>query len=375
MKKLIYIVMVLSMAACSSGSVDNPQTDEEILAKISEYKKEMADLNSKINELEEKLTVKASDNGIPVKVQQLKYEIFKHFIEVNGTVEAVNEAYISPEINGQVQEIYVKEGQYVEKGTLLLKINSSITRSSINEVETSLDLARTVFNKQKELWDKNIGSEMDYLQAKNNVEALESRLETLQSQLDMAEIKAPISGIVDEVHVKEGELAIPGMQVIELVNLTNLYVNADVSEAYITSIHAGEEVVLDFPSYPDISMDVPVYRTGNIINEANRTFKVQLKVTNRDNMIKPNVIARIRINDYTLDEALLVPSIIIKKDMQGAYLYVVNNEDESARKVYVESGRSYKDQTVITSGLNAGDRVIVEGYNQVSNGSKIRVQG
>ncbi len=373
MKKLIYITFVVFLAACSS-KVENPQTDEEILQQISDYKDQMADLNKKINELEDKLSSNAKgDAGIPVAVEKMEFEPFKHYIEVNGTVEAINEAYISPEINGQVKEIHVKEGQWVDKGTLLLTINSSVTRSTIREVETNLELARTVYKKQKELWNKNIGSEMDYLRAKNNVESLESRLETLQSQLDMAEIKAPISGIVDEIMVKEGELAIPGVQVIQLVNLNDLNVNADVSEAYITSIKEGEDVMLDFPSYPDISMEVPVYRTGNIINEANRTFKVQLKIKNRNGMIKPNVIARIRINDYTLDNALMVPSIIIKKDMQGSYVYIINPEDQTAQKVYVETGRSYKDRTVVTSGLEPGDRVIVEGYNQVSSGSYVKI--
>lgn len=371
MKKLIYIVMILFLAACGENA-KTPQSDEEILAQISDYKQQMAELNSKINELEEKLSTNQGDKGIPVVIQKLEFETFRHFIDVNGSVEAVHAAYISPEINGQIKAIYVKEGQRVDKGTLLLKINSSVTSSTVKEVETSLDLARTVYKKQKELWDKNIGSEMDYLQAKNNVESLESRLETLQSQLDMSEIKAPISGIIDDIFVKEGELAIPGMQMIALVNLEDLYVNADVSEAYITSIKPGETVLLDFPSYPDVSMEVPVHRTGNIINPANRTFKVQLKIKNINGEIKPNVIGRIRINDYSVEQTLLVPSIIIKKDMKGEYLYKLNKEEQTAQKVYIETGRSYKDKTIVSAGLNPGDEVIVEGYNQVSSGSKVK---
>ncbi|MCB2221197.1 MAG: efflux RND transporter periplasmic adaptor subunit [Bacteroidetes bacterium] len=375
MKKLIYIIVVLFLVACS-GKVDNPQSDEEILQQISEYKDQMAEINKKINDLEEKLSSNATaDAGTPVRIEEINYEPFNHYIEVNGTVEAINEAYISPEINGQVKEIFVVEGQRVQKGDLLLKINSSVTQSSIREVETSLDLARTVYKKQKELWDKNIGSEMDYLRAKNNVESLESRLETLQSQLDMAEIKAPISGIVDVIGVKHGELAIPGMQLMQLVNLTDLYVNADVSEAYITNVKEGEKVLLEFPSYPDISMEVPVFRTGNIINQANRTFRVQLKIKNREGMIKPNVLARIKINDYGVEKSMLVPSIVIKEDMKGSYLYVVNKDDQTARKIYIETGRSYQDKTMVTSGLKPGDQVIVEGYNQVSSGSKVRITG
>ena len=372
MKNLILISLVIFLAACSS-KVDNPGSDEEILKQISEYKVTIGELNKKINGLESQLSTNADkDGGIAVAVQVIKSEPFNHFIEVSGTAEAVNSAYISPEINGQVKEVLVTEGQTVQKGQLLIKLSSSVTENSINEVKTSLELARTVYEKQKQLWDKNIGSEMDYLQAKNNVESLESRLETLKSQLDMAELRAPISGIIDDIAVKKGEMASPGLQIIQLVNLESLYINADVSEAYITSVKEGEKVLLEFPSYPEISMEVPVYRIGNIIKEANRTFKLQLKIKNEGNLIKPNILAKIKINDYSVEESVLLPSIIIKQDMQGSYVYTVDPENQTARKVYIETGRSYLDITSVASGLAPGDKVIVNGYNQVSTGTKVK---
>lgn len=372
MKKLILITLVALLSACS-GKVDNPVNDEDILRQISEYKSQVNDLNKKIADLEKTLSTNADKNeGVAVTIREMKPEPFNHYIEVTGTAEAISSAFISPEINGQVKEIYVIEGQSVSKGDLLIRINSSITETTINEVKTSLDLAKVVFEKQEQLWEKNIGSEIDYLQAKNNVETLESRLETLYAQLDMAEIKSPINGIVDDVLVKKGELAIPGMEIIRLVNLDEIYINADISEAYITNVKVGENVMLEFPSFPDYSMEVPVYRTGNIIKEANRTFKMQLKIRNKDGMIKPNILAKIKINDYSLEEALLVPSIIIKQDMQGSYVYTVDPEAHTAKKVYVETGRSYLDVTVLSSGIEAGDQVIVEGYNQVSTGSKVK---
>lgn len=373
MKKLLFVVIVGIIASCSS-KIDNPETQEEIVNQISAYKKQVIELNKKIAGLEKELESNSTESTIstPVYIKEMAFEEFNHYIDVNGVVEAINAAYISPEINGQVKEIFVKEGQYVKKGQLLLKINSSVTESTLNEVETSLELANTVYEKQSQLWEKNIGSELDYLQAKNNKESLESRLETLQAQLDMAMVKAPINGIIDEVMVKEGELAIPGMQMIQLINLDNLYVNADVSEAYITKVKKGEMVVLEFPSYPDIVMNVPVYRTGNVVKSANRTFKVQLKIKNEGDQIKPNVLARIKINDYTAKEALLLPSLIIKQDLNGSYVYVADSEN-IARKVYIETGMSYMDNAMVTTGLNKGDRVIVEGYNQVSDGSKVTI--
>jgi len=376
MKKLIYLALILFLAACAASSDNQSQGDDEILAQISDYKKQIGELNDKIVELEKQLSTNSgTDNAVAVATKTMNYEPFNHYIEVSGVVEAKNSAYISPEINGQIKEIYVTEGQRVTKGDKLIRLNGSITKNTIDEVETSLELARTVYKKQKDLWEKNIGSEIDYLQAKNNVESLESRLETLKSQLELTEIEAPINGIIDEIFVKEGELAIPGMQLIQLVNLQDLYVNADVSESYISDVRRGEPVLLEFPSYPDISMKVPVYRTGNVIKPANRTFKVQLKIENKEERLKPNALAKIKINDFSVENALLVPSIIIKEDMKGSYLYKVDQKDQTARKVYVETGRTYNDKSIVTKGLTAGDQIIVSGYNQVSNGSKVKITG
>ncbi len=371
MKKLLSLLMIIVFAACSSN-VDEPETKEEILAKISDYKKELIDLNQKVTELEDKLLeMEGGPVGTPVEITKIELQEFNHYFEVNGSVEAINAAFISPEINGQVKEIHVKEGQYVNKGQLLLEINSSIIKSSIKEVETALELANTVYDKQQQLWEKNIGSELDYLQAKNNVESLEGKLETLQAQVNMAEIHAPIDGIVDEVLVKEGELAIPGMQVVQLINLEGLYINADVSEAYITKVKKGDIVSLQFPSLPELDMDVPVFRTGNIVKSANRTFKVQMKINNINGLIKPNVLAKVRFNDFTGSNAFIVPSIILKQDMKGTYCFKV--VDGKAKKIYVEPGISYKGNSMVLSGLNVGDQVIVNGFNQVSDGKLVDI--
>lgn len=373
MNKLIFAVILLFLASCA-GKVSDPDSQEEIIKQISEYKKEIVELNKKIAGLEVELVkAEGSAGAVPVSILKVEPEPFKHYIEVSGVAEAVQSAYISPEINGTISGIFVKDGQRVKKGDLLATISSNVIESSIKEVETSLDMAKTIYERQQQLWDKNIGSEVSYLQAKNNVESLESRLETLRAQFEMSEIRAPIDGIIDEVWVKKGEMAVPGIQIIQLVNLDDLYINADISEAFITHIQKGEMVLVEFPSFPDISMNVPVHRVGNVIKPANRTFRVQLLIKNENEQIKPNVLAKIKINDFSADQALLIPSIVIKQDMQGDYLFVVSSDDQTAKKIYVETGRSYSDKTMITKGLAPGDDVVIKGYNQISSGTRVNI--
>ena len=376
MKKVFILFAIVALTACS-GSEDNPDV---IKKKISEYNIEIESLKSKVAELEAKLKAnnpkdELSNKFLSVNVKEIVPQLFKHHFEAGGSVKAENEAFISPQLNGQITAIYVEEGDRVKKGQLLAKLNTDVTDNTIQEVKTSLELARTVFKKQKELWDQNIGSEIDYLNAKNRVEALESKLKTLKAQKEMAELRSPIDGIVDNILLKVGELASPGRQFMQVVNLTNLYVQADVSEVYLAKIKKGDIVEVTFPTYPDMKMEVPISRLGNVINPQNRTFVVEVKIKNTDGMLKPNILAILKMNDYTMENAMIVPSVIIKQDMKGKYLYRVKKSGDYfiTEKVYVKVGMSEGDTTMITEGLESGDKVIVAGYNLVANGVKVRV--
>jgi RND family efflux transporter MFP subunit len=372
MKYIILAVILIFMAACS-----NQKTEQSIREEISSYKKEVNVLNQKIAELEKELgSMNSGDTkGQKVLVQAMPvfYSPFNHYIQVSGTAEAVKEAYISPEISGQIREIYVNEGDYVEKGQLLVKLNTEVTESSIADLKASLDLATVVYEKQKRLWDKGIGSEIQYLNSKNNKESLEQKLVTLQAQMDMAMLKSPVSGFVDEIYRKKGELALPGAQLMQIVNLDEILVNADVSETYLGQINEGESVQLEFPVYPDMKLEVPIYRKGNIINPNNRTFTVQLKLKNPDRLLKPNILSVINFRDFSADSALVVPSILIKQDITGSYLYTVQQQGDKifAKKVYVTPGKSYQDKTMVVDGLSEGQKIITLGYNLVSDGSEI----
>ena len=375
MKYWTLAVLVLFLASCS-----NQETEQSIRDQITTYKKDVNLLNQKIAELEKKLgsmnSGEINADKIPVDVMAVSYEPFNHFIQVSGTAEAVKEAYISPEVGGQIREIYVSEGDFVERGKLLAKLNTEINESSIADMQSSLDLATVVYEKQKRLWEKGIGSEIQYLNAKNNKESLEQKMVTLRAQLDMAMLKSPVSGVVDEIYRKKGELASPGFQLMRIVNLEEIYINADVSETYLSQVNEGEIVQVEFPVYPDMKMEVPIYRKGNVINPNNRTFTVQLKLKNPDRLLKPNILSVIRINDFSADSAVVIPSVLIKQDITGSYLYTIQQSEGKwiAKKVYVTTGKSYLDKTMVITGLQAGQRIIVQGYNLVSDGSEVYVK-
>ena len=375
MKKLLFLTLTIITISC--GSVDRT---EQIKEEIKGKKDQIMTLNGEILSLEKELKDLEKEDPDKYKVlvlaNKLEYQPFKHYFEAHGSVESISEAFISPEVNGQIKQIEVREGDRVKKGQLLVVLNTSIAANSIEEIKTSLQLATIVYEKQKRLWEQQIGSEMQYLQTKNNKEALESRLKTLEAQLDMSYIRSPIYGIVDNIFKKEGELAIPGMQLMQIVSLNELYINAEISESYLPKVKKGDMVNLSFPSYPEIDLEVPIMRIGNVINPQNRTFTIQLKISNTEEKLKPNILGIIKINDYSSDAALVVPTIILKQDIKGTYLYVaIDNEDGYiAKKVYVETGISYEDQSIILKGLEPGQLIIAKGYNMVSDGSKIKMR-
>ncbi len=362
------------MVAC--GKTDDPKA---IKGEITEYKEQISVLQDKIDKLEEILKEQGVETieikKINVKSETLAPSRFVHYVEASASLEAIKSAFISPEISGQIQKIHVQEGNYVQKGQLLISLNSEIIQSNIKELETSLELAKIVFAKQQELWNQQIGSEIQYLEAKNNKESLESKLNSLYIQRSKSRIKAPISGIVDVIGVKQGELAMPGAQIIQMVNINNFYVNADVSEKFIASVKKGSPVTISFPTYPDWKIDTKVHRTGNIIKQANRTFTLQAKITNKDKKLKPNMLAVVKFQDFEMEDALVVPSIIIKEDFKGKYLYIVeSNSEPIARKKYVKTSLSNDEGTMITDGVKAGDKVIVEGYNLIKDGMGVDVK-
>ena len=371
MKTAAKILAVLLLVSCGMSK------DQMIKKQIESKKSKISQLEEQIADLEKQLTDTLDERDrIAVEIKDMQSEEFKHYITVFGNVEADQYAKISPEMNGQIRTIHVQEGQHVSKGSLLVSLNTDATQSGIDEARTGFQLATTTYEKQKKLWDQGIGSEIQYLQTKAQKEAAEARLNMLEAQLDLSQIRAPFNGVVDKIYLKVGDIAGPMIPVVEFVNLSKLTIKADVSETYVESIHDGDKVSVSFASIPG-TLNTKIVRTSEVINPGSRTFQIELKINNPDEKIRPNMISSIQINDYTSEQAFVVPSIVIKRDITGDYLYIAAPNEKNqliAKKKYIERGISSEGNTMITKGLKEGDKVIVAGYNLVSTGSLLAIK-
>ena len=377
MKKLFWIIIAgLFFVSCSNKPTNDT---EKIKKEISNYREEIAGLNDKIAELEKQLA-EAGDpeeqkRGVMIRVEKAQIRPFSEYFEATGELEAEDEAYISPETPGQITKIYVVEGQKVKKGQLLAKLNTDLIERNIDELKTQLDFAQTMFDKQKELWNKNIGSERQYLDAKNKLETLQNKLQTLETQQKKSMIYAPVNGYVEEIFQKEGEQASPGLQMMQVVGLDKLKVTANISEAYLPVIHERDTVEITFPTYPGLVMHRPISRIGHVVSKQNRTFKVQVYIDNKKGLLKPNLLASVKINNYNSDNHIVIPSRVIREDLKGAYLYVARKDGKRwvARKKYITLGKSYRNKSEIVSGLDPGELIITDGFNNVADGTILTI--
>ncbi|MGB0525250.1 MAG: efflux RND transporter periplasmic adaptor subunit [Flammeovirgaceae bacterium] len=372
------LIIALFITACGGGSDEEPQTLEEREAKVKELRKQVAELNAKITALEGQINdekgIDPADALRQVEVFTLANQTFEHFIEVQGNVQSDKDVQVFPKMGGAVIRKNVKEGQRVSKGQTLMVLDAATINKQIEEIEKRLELATVVFERQENLWKQKIGSELQYLQAKNDKEALEKTLATTKTQLANATVTAPISGTIDEFFLNEGEMANPAQPVLRIVNLATVEISADVSEAYTKSIRKGDKVLVKFPAINE-EMPVRVSLIGQTINEKNRTFRIEMKAPNKQGYLKPNAMAVVRIKDFAQENAMIVPSHLVQQSTSGErFLYVVNEDDgkKLVRKVVIKVGQSYQGNTLITSGLKAGDKVVIKGYNEIVDGEEVR---
>jgi len=369
-KILLYLILTGTiLIGCSQEKTVQQQIAEKE-AEVHKLEKEIKDLRK---QLPDSVTNKAA---VPVRLKDMEGEVFKHYIIAFGEVEAADYAMISPEMGGQITKIHVDEGQKVGKGTLLVSLNTSSIENSIQQVKANLELAQQTFTKQERLWEQKIGSEIQYLQAKSQKESLEAQLESLKAQKRMSQIHAPFAGYVNKIFQKQGELASQMAPIVEMVNLEKLTASADISEKYLGDIKKGQMVEVTFEPYPNIKLEVPISRVSKVIAPQSRTFEIEIEFPNQGEKFKPNMVSTISINDHTSKNAFVVPSIIVKQDINGRYIFKAEKVNNSlrAKKAYIETGLSYGEETMITKGISKGDRIIIDGYNLVNTGIPVIVK-
>jgi len=374
MKKIIlYILFIITVVSCNKKQQSSSLND--LKDKKAAIEKQMDSLNKVLKDIDQEISKLDTDSRhLIVTTISPKKENFKHYIELQGIVKADKNIEIRPELGGTITNIYVKEGQRVKSGQVLMQLDDSSIQDNIAKINTQLTLAKTTFERQKRLWAKKIGSEMQFLQAKTQYESLERNKSALLTQAGKMKIKAPFSGIIDEIFPKKGELASPQLPVIRLVNLDQVYVEADVTETYLPYIKVGNEVIVKFPS---INKEVKskISQVGNVINPNNRSFKIKILVNNKDRMIKPNLLADIRIADFE-KEGIVIPSNLIQKDKEGnSFVFVVKNEDgvDKAHKTIIKIANEYNHQSLIAEGLNKDDLLINKGSLIVKDGDLIEI--
>ncbi len=375
MKRHILMITAVAtlLASCGGEKKDGIQGKKDELAQLkvaqAENEKKIKALEIEIAKLDPAKTVEAKVK--PVAIDTLDAAVFRHYVELQGTVDAKNNVMITPKTGGAVVAMYVREGDFVKAGTVIGKIDNSILTQTVEELKTQLSLANTIFEKQKNLWDQKIGTEMQYLQAKNNKESLERKLSTLNTQLSQTNIVSPMAGVVDMVNVKVGEMASPGVGVVRVVNLSNLKVSAKVSDTYAASVRKGDEVIVKFPDLKK-EFKARVTFVSTAVDPLSRTFTIEANLPS-DKDIKPNMMAQVQINDATSKNALAIDQNYVQSTEKGNVVYVAVAEGNKkvAKAREVKTGLSYNGKVEILSGLTAGDQLITLGYQEVSDGQPI----
>ncbi|MFZ6050650.1 efflux RND transporter periplasmic adaptor subunit [Halocola ammonii] len=372
-KAITYIVLAAVLIACDQSPED--LRIEELTAKRDSLKEEKTELTEEIEKIEKLLAKKDTTEELTeVTSMSVSPSMFHHFFTVQASLEATKNAQVYPETQGRVIDIRKQEGDKLRKGDVIMELDTELIEKNIAEVQTNLDLAKDVFQRQKRLWDQNIGSEMQYLEAKNRKEQLENTLATLREQRNKALVRAPFSGVLDKIVPKIGEMANPAMPVARVVNLEDVYLTADISERYMGRIEVGDSVRVTFPEIDTVK--TVITRIGNYIDPANRSFEITVQVPNKEKKLKPNMLAEVKINDYTLDSAITIPSSIIQQDTRGRkFVYTAKKEEDGylVEKQFVEAGRYYEGQMVILSGLKAGDEVLDKGSRKVVDGQMVNI--
>jgi RND family efflux transporter MFP subunit len=370
MKKVIIYAGVIAFLVSCGQSTDKT-------AELANLKLERDQLNLQIEQLEAEInpTQEQSENqGIAVSVTAATKCVFNHFIKVQGIVDGDQNIAVSPQMAGLVTAVYVTEGTQVKKGQVMAELDAQVLKQTLEEVKTQLDLANNIFEKQSALWDKKIGSEVQYLQAKNSKESLERRLITVEEQMKMAQIVSPISGTVESVPLRVGQMASPGLptSIIRVINMSVAKITTEVSEAHSNKIKDGDVAIV---SFPDLGKEIETKLSfiSRFIDPTNRTFKVECKISSKDMALRANMIANVKIKDYTNPDAFCIPVNYVQGNQEGKLIFIAkqNGNEWLAEKRNIIPGLDYDGTLEILAGITEGEKIITAGFLNLTDGQKV----
>lgn len=365
-----FVAAVFLVAACG-GAADDIESKRK---KLDELKTQKAEIEAQIALLEKETgpDTNVVDKRTEVSVISLQKGTFANLAEFQGTVISEENINLGSEMGGRIIKVNVKEGQKVSKGQVLANFDSEILQKNLEEVENALELANTTFERQKSLWDQKIGSEIQYLQAKNQKESLEKKIASIRSQMSKASLRSPINGTIDKIFMNAGEMAGAGVPVLRVVNNDQVKINADVPERFVGKIKNGDSVGIKL-SVIDKEISGKVRSVGQVIDVANRTFTLIVDPVGKQerDFLKPNMLAVVKAVVYRKKDAVSVPTDLIR--FEGAEKFVYTVVDNKAQKIKVETGESFNAFTEILSGLNGGEQLISKGLNSVSDGAAVNI--
>lgn len=384
MKKFISLVILLGLISCNKEkSVDEVIAGKDLDAirtmrnDISGQKKA---LESQLVQLDSAIAAIDGGGNLPlVTSMAVQPQMFNHYLDLQGGVSTKQNVLVYPEMAGTLVKVYVREGQRVKKGQLLGLIDDGGTSSNLAQMKAQAELAKTTYERQQRLWEQNIGSEIQYLQAKTNFEAQEQAVKQMESLLGKYRLVAPFSGVVDDVLKDQGTVVSPGpgAEVFRVVNLSNMFIEVDVPEAHLPNVTPGKSVDVYFPVL-DETVKTKVRQTGNFIKPGNRSFRVEIPVPGLDGKVKPNMVAKVRINDYTNENALLIPQSVVSENAAGEqYIYVVQpqggDKNPTVAKAIIKTGLTQGDYIEVLDGIAEGTEIIIEGARSVRDKQEVKV--
>lgn len=381
MKNIFTLFLVITLISCEDNSTLQSVLESNDVEKIKLKRKEIAtsqqDFFNKLQIIDNKLDELNTNPQLPiVEVLKINSVEFDHYIQVQGSVKSDELINIFPEFSGIIKNIYVKSGDNVKKGQRLIKIDDGGLKEQLSQLEIGFELTKTTFERQKRLWDQNIGSEIKFLESKTMYESQKQGIKQLKKQIKKTLIEAPFSGTIDNVLAKKGEVVYPGRSnLMMLLNLDNLYIESNVPEKYIASIKSGNKALVHFPLL-DKTISTTVRQSGNYINPINRTFKIELKIEKNNLNIKPNLNSKVNINDYSNKEALLINQNFISIDSNNKeYVYKTYNKNNKTyvSKTTIVTGKNDGVNVEVLSGLKPGDKIVSEGIRKLVDNAQVQI--